>query len=179
MTTQTEDPPDRQWRSTSRQEMFEQFFREHHLAAIRYAIRRGLVESDAKEIAADALRVVWQKCQTIDESAIPFLYQTCRNLVQHVYRERLRRTQAENRARRHQEFATTRTTPSDEASRLHDAVASLGDPGTEIIRLLYWDGLPAAQVAIITNSTEQAVWAQASRSRRKLAQILKGNHHED
>lgn len=178
MTTQTEDPPGRRWHATSRQEDFEQFFREHHHAAIRYGIRRGLSENDAKEVAADALRIVWQKCPTLDDSAIPFLYQTCRNLLQHVHRAKLRRLDAENRARRHQEFENTRAAASDEASRLQDAVDSLGDPGTELIRLLYWDGLAAAQVAAIMNSTEQAIWAQASRYRRKLATLLKAKHHE-
>lgn len=177
MTIQTEDPPEVDRSSHNRQELFEKFFRQYHNPAIRYGIRRGLSDSDAREVAADAMRIVWQKCELLDESAIPFLYKTCWNLVQHVYRDRLRRFDAESRARQHHEFSSTREAAKDDAEHLREAVNSLGEPGSEIIRLLYWDGLTAAQVAAVTNRTEQAVWAQASRSRRKLAKILKGNRH--
>ncbi|WP_345473235.1 sigma-70 family RNA polymerase sigma factor [Glutamicibacter ectropisis] len=174
MITQTEDPPEVSRSSPNRQELFEKFFHQHHEQAIRFGIRRGLSDCDAREVAADAMRIVWQKCELLDDSAIPFLYKTCWHLVQHAYRDRLRRFDAEVRARRQHEFSSTRERADEDMQALRDAVMSLGEPGSEIIRLLYWDGLTAAQVAAVTNHTEQAVWAQASRSRRKLAKILKG-----
>lgn len=177
MISKTEDPPEVDSQPTGRQELFEKFFHQHYEPAIRYGIRRGLSDCDAGEVAADAMRIVWQKCELIDDSAIPFLYKTCWHLLQHVYRDRLRRFEAESRARQHHEFNITRESHEDESESLRDAVNSLGEPGSEIIRLLYWDGLTAAQVAVVTNRTERAVWAQASRSRRKLAKILKGNRY--
>ncbi|MFJ2618890.1 RNA polymerase sigma factor [Glutamicibacter sp. NPDC087344] len=177
MSTQTEDPPEVERSVQSRQEHFEKFFHQHHDRAVRYGIRRGLSESDAREVAADALRIVWQKSERFDESAIPFLYKTCWNLVQHAYRDRLRRFEAESRVLQDHEFHTTRKATEGDAEQIREAVLSLGEPGSEIIRLLYWDGLTAAQVAAITNRTEQAVWALASRSRRKLAKILKGTRY--
>lgn len=175
MTTQTEDPPHRRSAGAQRQQLFEQFFRQHYAPAVRYGVRRGLGESDAKEVAADALKVVWQKFPSPDDSTVPFLYVTCRNLVMHVQRDGRRRNQAESRARAAHDFNAGREEPArDQTDRVRSAVEELGDPACEIIRLLYWDGLAASQVAAIMNSTEQAIWARASRARRKLANLLEG-----
>ncbi|MEE1621630.1 RNA polymerase sigma factor [Zafaria sp. J156] len=177
MTTEIDDPPVGRPPESTRCRDFERFFAAHHVPAIRYGLRRGLSEADAKEVAADALQVVWEKCPVLVDSAVPFLYRACRNLLLHALRSGRRRTEAEDRARR--AFVIADAGHDAEAlDHVRDAVDALGEPAREIIRLLYWDGLTAAQAAAVVGSTEQAVWAQASRARRQLARILKENQHE-
>lgn len=178
MTTQTEDPPHRRSSETNRQELFERFFLQHYGPTVGYGVRRGLGESDAKEVAADALKVVWQKFPAPDDSTIPFLYVTCRNLVMHSQREGRRRGEAESRARTALAFENGRTGLGGHADLVRTAVWKLGEPDREVIRLLYWDGLSAAHVALIMNSAEKAIWARASRALLQLAHVLEGNHHE-
>lgn len=174
LTLHTVGPPDCRSTTTARQRQFEIFFRDHHEAAIRYGLRRGLDDGDAKEVAADALRIVWQKCPDFDDRAIPFLYRTCRNLLMHAYRARQRRSEVEERIREQRRFELDRGDQPDDGQRVREALESLGDPGAELLRLLYWDGLTAAQAAEALGRTEQAAWALASRSRKKLARILEG-----
>ena len=178
MRTQAVNPPDGRTAPSVRRDQFEVFFRDHHQSAIRYSMRRGLNESDAKEVAADALRIVWQKSPAVDDTALPFLYRTCRNLLVHALRDQQRRTAAETRVQEKLAFETDRAADDDDGHRVREALDALGDPGAELLRLHYWEVLTAAQAAVALNRTEQAVWALASRSRRRLARILEGQTHE-
>lgn len=154
-----------------RVELFREFFTRYYSAATGYCVRRGLPEEDAREVASDAFNVVWLKIEHPDETTVPFLYRTCRNLLLHSIRSRQRREATQKSAVL--ENSRRESTYGANHDALWNAVLALPELQQEVIYLLYWDGLSASQTAEVLGSTESAVWAHSSRARRKMKLALK------
>lgn len=117
-----------------RVELFRAFFTRYYSAATGYCVRRGLTEEDAREVASDAFNVVWLKIEQPNESTVPFLYRTCRNLLLHSVRSRQRRETINRSSALEQ--ARRENSSSANFDELWKSVRSLPEMQQEVIYLL-------------------------------------------
>lgn len=139
----------------------------------RYAQHRGLTGPDAEDLVAQVLEVAWRRIEDVPVAEpLPWLYAVARNL---------RRNQARRDRRRHELLARFRASPPVPACEdpgglepgvLRAALASLSDRDQEVLRLVAWDGLTPAEVAVVLGCSPVAARSRLHRARGRLAARL-------
>lgn len=139
----------------------------------RYARHRGLTGPDAEDLVAQTLEVAWRRIGDVPVAEpLPWLYAVAHNL----WRNRARRDR-----RRRELLARFRVSPPTgsggdpaalEPGVLRAALASLSDGDQEVLRLVAWDGLTPAEVAVALGCTPVAARARLHRARGRLAARL-------
>lgn len=139
----------------------------------RYARHRGLTGPDAEDLVAQTMEIAWRRLDDVPTSEpLPWLYAVARNLW---------RNQARRDRRRRELFARFRVPPPAavgqdpgdlEPGVLRAALASLSDGDQEVLRLVGWDGLSPAEVAVVLGCTPVAARTRLHRARGRLAARL-------
>jgi RNA polymerase sigma-70 factor (ECF subfamily) len=137
----------------------------------RYARHRGLTGQDAEDLVAQTLEVAWRRIEDVPAEPLPWLYAVAQNLW---------RNQARKDRRRRDLLARFRPPPaagcedpgSLEPGVLRAALASLSDGDQEVLRLVAWDGLTPAEVAVVLGCTPVAARSRLHRARSRLAAQL-------
>lgn len=157
---------------------FATLFAEAYPALQRYARYRGLRGADADDLVAETLTVAWRRLDDVpDDDPIPWLFAVARNLWRNDRRRdgRRRRIAAELLADGRDRAIDA--APPDEpvslvATRIGRALASLPDSDQEVLRLVVWDGLTAAQAGVVLGCRPGAVRVRLHRARNRLARAL-------
>lgn len=152
-------------RSPTDQQWLGKLFDRHAKQVWAYAVRR--VGPDlADDIVAEVFATAWRRRRHVPEPALPWLYRVARNHLLHAERGQQRRTrlwqastaQADGIARG----------PEDETRILVDSVlAQLPEPDAEVLRLVVWEELTAAEIAAVLNITPGAARNRLMRARRR------------
>lgn len=151
---------------TARSRAFAAFYREQYGAVFGYAVRRIDDRETAREIALDVFRVAWTEFGDGPAPTRAWLLGVARNRIGDAYRrrerERLLLTTLQG------ELAVGgRDGVHDE--RVAAALERIPDAAREVLRLTYWDGLPAAQVGAVLGCSTAAVWVRLHRARQAFA----------
>ena len=137
----------------------------------RWAQHRGITGADADDIVAETFTIAWRRFDDVPaDAAIPWLYGVARNV-------------ARNHARRERKHAALRVVaprdavvpapdePSD-TSMLRAALASLRDDDREVLRLVAWDGVDAAQLPVALGCSAGAARVRLHRARQRFAEAV-------
>lgn len=145
---------------------FEGVFRAHFAAVLRFAERRVDDREQAREIAMDSFEIAWRRFDPAAPFELPWLLRTARNRIGDSYRRRDR----ERAATAHLLEAHRHAGAPDgfESAELAIAMAGLRPKEREVLVLVYWDGLSAADAAQVLGCGEAAVWKRLSRARDAL-----------
>lgn len=148
-------------------------YRATYQRVLAYVERRIWDKELAKDITAETYRVSWTKALEGERLVLPQLYRICYNLIGDAFR----RAQREGHNHLMAHALNRPSSPSE--GILADSLGSLTETDREVLRLKYWEGLTAAEIAQATGGTEQAAWARLSRARSALKKILeeKGVSH--
>jgi RNA polymerase sigma factor (sigma-70 family) len=136
----------------------------------RYAQHRGLAGPDAEDLVAQTLEIAWRRLDDVPAAEpLPWLYAVAHNL----WRNRTRR----DRRRREllARFPTTTKAASPgalEPGILRAALAELSDRDQEVLRLVAWDGLTPAELAVVLGFSPAAARTRLHRARSRLAAQL-------
>jgi RNA polymerase sigma-70 factor, ECF subfamily len=154
-------------------ERFERLYRENFRAVLRFAAVR-IDPERAKDVAAETFLVAWRRLDDVPIEPRPWLLGVARRLIAGQFRSQTRREALASRLRAAQgEDAAT-----DPAAALADrdealgACARLGDRDREVLRLVTWDGLSAADAADVLGVTRLAFTVRLHRARRRLERAL-------
>ncbi|WP_324012973.1 sigma-70 family RNA polymerase sigma factor [Microbacterium sp. JZ37] len=149
---------------------FESLFRAHFATVLRFAERRVDDREQAREIAMDSFEIAWRRFDPAAPFELPWLLRTARNRIGDAYRKRDR----ERAATAHLLEAGRHADGSDgfESAELAIAMAGLRPKEREVLALVYWDGLSAADAAKVLGCGEAAVWKRLSRARDALRSRL-------
>jgi RNA polymerase sigma factor (sigma-70 family) len=140
----------------------------------RYARHRGLSDSDAEDLVAQTMEIVWRRIDDVPaDEPLPWLYAIARNLWRNHYRREKRRHELIARLRNHLPSGAI-DNPFDPGT-LRAALASLSEKDQEILRLTAWDGLTPAQAAVVLGCTQVAARSRLHRARIRLLARL-GQH---
>jgi RNA polymerase sigma factor (sigma-70 family) len=154
-------------------ERFERLYRENFRAVLRFAGTRVDPER-AKDVAAETFLVAWRRLDAVPTEPRAWLFGVARRVIAGQLRSQTRREALASRLRTsHDEAAAT-----DPAAALSDrdealaAFATLGERDREVLRLVTWDGLGAAEAADVLNVTRLAFTVRLHRARRRLERAL-------
>jgi RNA polymerase sigma-70 factor, ECF subfamily len=139
----------------------------------RYARHRGLTGPDAEDLVAQTLEIAWRRIDDVPaDEPLPWLYAVARNLWRNHARRDRRRRELLARFRSSPWAAACEDPAGLEPGVLRAALASLSDRDQEVLRLVAWDGLTPAEVAVVLGCAPVAARARLHRARGRLAARL-------
>jgi RNA polymerase sigma-70 factor (ECF subfamily) len=141
-------------------------FREHGADVLAYALRRTDAGS-AEDVVAEVFLVAWRRAERVpDHEPLLWLYAVARRVLANQRRSARRREALIDvlgpLAGRHV------TAPEPGGSPLTVALARLRPDDRELLMLTAWEGLDAAQAAVVMRCTPQAVHTRLHRARARL-----------
>jgi RNA polymerase sigma factor (sigma-70 family) len=155
-------------------ERFEQIYRQHFRAVLRYALARLEPES-AKDAAAETFLVAWRRLGDVPSDPRPWLFGVTRKVIAGQLRSSTRRDAL--RARLEQTDSAS-IDPGEfdkdmaERGAVLAAMASLSENDCEVLKLIAWDELPSTSAAKILGISRIAFGVRLHRARRRLAIAL-------
>jgi RNA polymerase sigma-70 factor, ECF subfamily len=155
-------------------ERFERIYRENFRAVLRFALAR--IDPDrAKDVAAETFFVAWRRLDDIPAEPRPWLFGVARRVIAGQFRSEARR---EALAVRMEGTQGRESEPADLAGLLADrdevlaAFSMLGERDRDVLRLVAWDGLEAAEAADVLGVSRFAFAVRLHRARRRLERVL-------
>lgn len=151
---------------------FEVLFREHAGAVLAYAIRRSDRDT-AQEVFAETFAVAWRRIEVIPDPPLPWLLGVARKVLANDRRSRSRAEALAIRLVR--EPVGSSDDPADAVDARLSAQAALGrlfPAEREVLELLAWDGLTAAQAAEVLGCSRATITMRMHRARRRLSRLL-------
>lgn len=135
-----------------------------------YGRHRGLTGADAEDLVAQTLEIAWRRIDDVPAAEpLPWLYAVARNLWRNQARKSWRRSEILVRYRPFPPSVTCDDPASLEPGVLRAALASLSEDDQEVLRLVAWDGLTPAELAVVLDCTPVAARSRLHRARRRLA----------
>jgi RNA polymerase sigma-70 factor, ECF subfamily len=135
----------------------------------RYARHRGLTGPDAEDLVAQTLEIAWRRIEDVPAAEpLPWLYAVAHNLWRNQARRDRRRRELLSRFRAPAPVAAGED-PAAEPGVLRAALASLSHSDQEVLRLVAWDGLAAADLAVVLGCSPVAARTRLHRARSRLA----------
>jgi RNA polymerase sigma-70 factor (ECF subfamily) len=155
------------------QQRFEAIFRRHYDDVLRFALARAEAEV-AKDAAADTFLVAWRRSTDVPERPLPWLLAVTRRTLADQRRSLRRRARVTDRLVHHR-LNTTVTDPADlvtERAAVIEALIELRPRDREVLELVAWDGLAAADAAVVIGCSPGAFAVRLSRARGRFAAAL-------
>jgi RNA polymerase sigma factor (sigma-70 family) len=146
---------------------FTRFYRQTYWQA--YAFTRRRIDSDdtARDVVAEAYRVVWQKREVALDRGLAFVYATCRNLLGNEYQRHAREAALLDRLA----LDWARSGHHEQMDLIHQ-LRRLPADHREVLYLTYWEELSAGDTAQVLDCSVAAVWKRLSRARSLLRDLL-------
>jgi len=153
-------------------ERFERIYREHFRAVLRFAAAR-IDPERAKDVAAETFLVAWRRLDDVPAEPRAWLLGVARKAIAGQFRSETRRDALAVRLRG-AEGAESTDPPELLADRdeVLAAFAALRERDREVLRLVAWDGLDAAEAADVLGVTRLAFTVRLHRARRRLERAL-------
>jgi RNA polymerase sigma-70 factor (ECF subfamily) len=155
-------------------ERFERLYRENFRAVLRFALAR-IDPERAKDVAAETFLVAWRRLDDVPAEPRLWLLGVARRVIAGQFRSEARRQALALRLRAvHGAVATEADLSGQLAERdqVLAAFGALGERDREVLRLVTWDGLDAAEAAEVLGVTRLAYAVRLHRARKRLAQAL-------
>jgi RNA polymerase sigma-70 factor (ECF subfamily) len=152
----------------SAEERFDDVWRRHAGAVVRYA-RRRVLDAEVDEVVAETFLVAWRRLDDVPAFALPWLLGVARGVSANVHRGSRRRDALHSRLADHHRTSATVTAPSsDRAERVLAALAELREPDRELLTLVAWDGLTHDQAAEALGCSRRTFAVRLHRARGRL-----------
>ena len=152
-------------------EVFDQLYQQHQRAILAYTRRRLSDVADAEEAAAETFVIAWRRIGTRPAEPLPWLYAIARRVVANQRRAGDRRARLLDRLHAQpQDVATPSVT--DVGGPVLDALRRLRPDDQELLRLVAWEGLDHAQIAVVLGVSVNAVAIRLHRARARFTQAL-------
>lgn len=152
--------------------------------AVRAFAFRRVAADVVDDVVAEVFLLAWRSRSRVpsDDRVVPWLYRTATNVIGHHYRGSVRRRSYETRS------YEARSAEGDSAPDWADTVADqitivkamslLSDQDAEVLRLAYWEDLPASDVGLVLGCSPGAARVRLHRARNHLQQVLADDEEE-
>jgi RNA polymerase sigma factor (sigma-70 family) len=156
---------------SSQHERFKALYEANYSAILGYALRRA-PRDDAADVVAETFLAAWRRLRDVPDGAEArlWLYGTARRVLANRARSERRRN------RLAAVVAGAARTTAEDAPAATDAVAAaferLRPEERELLALVAWEGLSAAEIAVLLRCSPNAVRIRLHRARRRLARRL-------
>jgi RNA polymerase sigma-70 factor (ECF subfamily) len=153
---------------------FEVIFEEHFDAVLAYAVARADPET-AADAAAEAFVVAWRRRGELPAQPRGWLLAVTRRTLADQRRARRRQESLAVRLAVQPQISAATGDLADEVAERRvvlAALARLRPADQELLRLVAWDGLSPAEVAVVVGRSRATVAVRLHRARRRLAMEL-------
>lgn len=142
----------------------------HRSAVVRYGIRRLGDTDSAEELSQEVFVVAWRRRHDVPDQVLPWLYGVARRLLANNWR-------AGRAAPQLVEIPATLPAPDDADARarvldIRKALTELSASDQEVLRLVGWEQLSLAEVAVALGCTRVSAKVRLHRARRRLLAAL-------
>ena len=158
---------------------FDALFEAHYAELRRFVLRRIENHAAAEDVLAETFATAWRRREATPDPALPWLFGICHKVIANHRRSAKRRVRLINR------LGASRTLPGRdpaellaERTEIGRAFAQLNDSQRDVLRLVAWDGLSAADAAEVLGCTPAAFRVRLHRARSELAKHLGEAGHE-
>src|SRR5919109_1978083 len=135
-----------------REERFDRLFHASYPALWRYT-RRRVPEADVDDVLAETFTVAWRRLDDVPEcdAALPWLYRVAANTIANRRRSQRRHVRLVARLQ-----AERPPAEADGLTQVLEALAALRPEDQEALRLAAWEGLTAAEIAVVLGCSANA-----------------------
>jgi RNA polymerase sigma-70 factor, ECF subfamily len=155
-------------------ERFEAAFRDHYEDVLAYALARADPET-AKDAAAAAFLVAWRRRGELPEQPLAWLLGVTRKILADQRRARARRTSLARKLATQPGAAENVPDPGEEVSTRAIVLAALGTlrpADQELLRLVAWEGLTNAEIAVVLGCPRPLIAVRLHRARQRFRAAL-------
>jgi RNA polymerase sigma-70 factor, ECF subfamily len=156
--------------SGSAEQRFDELWRDHAPAVVRYA-RRHVLPDDVEDVVAETFVVAWRRLEEVPPFGLPWLLGVARHVSANVRRGHRRRDALTGRV-----GAQPPDDPVWPVGGSDDAVTAalhrLSDADRELLTLLAWDELTHEEAAEALGCSRGALKVRLHRARRRFAALL-------
>ena len=155
-----------------RRERFDALFSEHVTGVASYCRWRSDSSSDGQDAVGEVFLVAWRRLDEVPggEQARPWLYATARRVIANQARANARRSRL--RERLHAQPVAAEAEDDPLVVRVREALAALGPRDREVLLLAEWEGLTAAEIALVVHRPAVAVRSRLHRARRRFRAVF-------
>lgn len=146
---------------------FEALYRSTGLRLYAYARRQGDADL-ARDVVSETFLIAWRRRDELPEDVLPWLFVTARNVLFAHWRSRTKHERLTGELEGLAHLTELSDADEDERLVLLAAFARLSESDREILLLIGWDGLSAAQAASLLGCSANTFSARLSRARRRL-----------
>lgn len=153
---------------------FEVLFEEHYEALLAFVIRRVEGAAAADDVLAETFAVAWRRLGSIPDPPRPWLYGVARKVIANQARGERRSLRLSNRLASEPQPVAGGDPGIEVPQRMAvaEAFSSLAEADREILRLVAWEGLDAADGALVLGCTKTTFRVRLHRARRRLESAL-------
>ncbi len=144
---------------------FETLFEKHARAVFAYVVRRTSSAADAEDAAAETFAIAWRRHDAIPDDALPWLYGVARRVLANQRRGGDRRLRLIDRLRSLPAAPVGHI--GGESTPAIDALDRLRPDDQELLRLVAWEELSHAEIAIVLGISPNAVAIRLHRARAR------------
>jgi RNA polymerase sigma-70 factor, ECF subfamily len=147
----------------------------------RFLARRATPD-DAADVLADVLLVVWRRLDDVPGDVLPWSYGVARRCLANHRRGAVRRLRLVERAASVPDDTVTfdpQAAVESSEPELVAAIDELSESEREVVHLWAWERLEPREIAVVLDTTPNAVSVALSRAKRKLAERLDRQDHRD
>lgn len=154
-----------------RERGFDGLFERYHRAILAYALRRTPSLPDAEDAAAETFVIAWRRRADAPEEPLPWLYAIARRVLANQRRAGDRRARLLERIRSQPQDVPT-PLGGGTGEPVVAALRRLRPDDQELLRLVAWEGLSHAEIAVVLSISVNAVAIRLHRARRRFAEAL-------
>lgn len=157
---------------------FRAVYEAHAGGVLAYAARRVAQPWDAHDVLAETMLVVWRRREELPpaEELRPWLFGVARRVLANQRRSSRRRAALDERLATSLTPASDDHTESDGVDVIARAMALLDTDDREVLRLVAWEGLSSAELAIALGCAPAAARKRLERARRRLRNVVETGH---
>lgn len=141
-------------------EDFSAVYRECYPRVLAYTASHAGTQR-AEDITSETFTIAWRKLDQMPSNALPWLLGIARNLVR-----------AARRQATHMELIELPADDDFALIELRVALATLSEADQEVLTLIAWHGLGAAEAAQVLGCTTATFFVRLHRARRRLQAVL-------
>jgi RNA polymerase sigma-70 factor (ECF subfamily) len=152
---------------------FEAVYHERYGAVWAYVRRRVGSAADTDDVTAQTWLAVWRRVEDLpDDNELAWCYGTARRCLANHRRGDGRRLRLARLIASERQIDAIRD-PDPRADRLYQALDLLREDDRELLRLVAWESLSHAEIAVVLGITTANVSVRLHRAKQRLTKALK------
>ncbi len=144
---------------------------------LAYSLRRARTTADAEDAAAETWAIAWRRRESLPADPLPWLFATARRVLANQHRGGRRRVALLERLRSRAPVMVAETRLGEPEGPVTRALGQLRPDDAELLRLVAWEELDHARIALLLGISTNAVAIRLHRARARFAAAYAEVHH--